>query len=62
VLSDAEEILIKHKLPGGGTLASAGSVWPKLALLELQRLMKVGRPLIEGCLTETRLTTRNWGC
>ena len=39
-LSDAEEVLIKHKSPGGGTLASAGLFWPKFTLLELQRLLK----------------------
>jgi hypothetical protein len=47
--------LIKHKSPGGGTLASAGLVWPKLGLLELQRLLKVGKILIEDCVNDTCL-------
>ena len=54
-LSDAEEVLIKHKSPGGGTLASAGLVWPKLGLLELQRLLEAGRILIEDCVNDTCL-------
>ncbi|KAG0561488.1 hypothetical protein KC19_9G068200 [Ceratodon purpureus] len=51
-LSDAEEILTKHishVSQGRGTVSSVGLRWPQSTLLELLRMLKAGKALIEGC-------------